>query len=74
MITSGGSRGQGTRDVPQGAQILSISSNFWENFAKSYLGTPHGELAPPPVGNPGAATDNEAKYPQKLIMGIYFSK
>ena len=28
---------------------------FWENLAKSYVGTPGG-LAPPPWGNPGSAT------------------
>ena len=33
--------GGGMRDVhPLGVQILSISCSFWENFAKSYIGTP----------------------------------
>ena len=41
---------------PLGAQILSISCSFWENLAKSYVGAPPGELAPPPRGNPGSAT------------------
>ena len=41
---------------PLGAQILSISCSFWENMAKSYVGTPPEELAPPPQGNPGSAT------------------
>ena len=42
--------------MPPGAQILSISSSFWKNIAKLYVGTPPGELAPPPQGNPGSAT------------------
>ena len=41
---------------PPGVQILSISYSFWENLAKSYVGAPPGELAPPPRGNPGSAT------------------
>ena len=58
-ITSGGSKG-GARDPrpPLGAQILSISCSFWENVAESYVGAPPGELAPPPRGNPGSATDH----------------
>ena len=55
---SGGSKG-GVRDAPPpppGAQILSISCSFRENMAKSYVGAPPGELAPPPRGNPGSAT------------------
>ena len=32
---------------PLGVQILSISCSFWENLAKSYVGAPPGELAPP---------------------------
>ena len=42
--------------APPGVQILSISCSFWENLAKSYVGAPPGELAPPPRGNPGSAT------------------
>ena len=39
-MSSGGSKG-GARDArPLGAQILSISCSFWENMAKSYVGTP----------------------------------
>ena len=41
---------------PLGVQILSISCSFWGNLAKSYVGAPPGELAPPPRGNPGSAT------------------
>ena len=54
----------GARDAhppPPGAQILSISCSFWENLAKSYVGTPPGELAPPPLGNPGSATASHAE-------------
>ena len=40
-----------------GVQILSISCSFWKNLAKSYVGAPPGELAPPPRGNHGSATD-----------------
>ena len=33
-----------------------VSCSFWENLAKSYVGTPpFGELAPPPRENPGSA-------------------
>ena len=45
---------RGTR-VPLGVQILSISCSFWENLAKSYVGTPPG-VGAPPRGNPGSAT------------------
>ena len=48
---------QGTCASPLGVQILSISCGFWEILAKSYVGAPHGELAPPPQGNPGSTTD-----------------
>ena len=44
---------------PLGVQILSISCSFWENLAKLYVGSPPGELAPPPRGNPGSATAND---------------
>ena len=34
-----------------------VSCSFGENLAKPYVGTPpFGELAPPPMGNPGSAT------------------
>ena len=42
--------------APLGVQILSISCSFWGNLAKSYVGAPPGELAPPPQGNPGSTT------------------
>ena len=45
-----------TRAPPLGVQILSISCSFWGNLAKSYVGAPPGELAPPPRGNPRSAT------------------
>ena len=45
-----------TRAPPPGVQILSISCSFWEILAKSYVGAPPGELAPPPRGNPRSAT------------------
>ena len=44
--------------APLGVQILSISCSFWENLANLYVGTPPGELVPPPQGNPGSTTDN----------------
>ena len=50
---------RGPRDAcPPGVQILSNTCSFWENLAKSCVGTPPGGLAPPPRGNPGSATDN----------------
>ena len=39
----------------RGVQILSISCNFSENLAKSYVCAPGGLVLPPP-GNPGSAT------------------
>ena len=45
---------QGAR--PPGVQILSISCSFWEILVKSYVDTPR-ELAPPPRGYPGSATE-----------------
>ena len=54
--TSGGSKGGAGDARPLGAQILSISCSFWENLAKSYVGAPPWELAPPPRGNNGSAT------------------
>ena len=55
---SGGSKEGGRRGrvPPLGVQILSISCSFWEILAKSYVGDPPGELAPPLRGNPGSAT------------------
>ena len=50
----------------RGVQILSISCSFWENLAKSYVGAPPGELAPPPRGNPGSATDSLRGNQQRL--------
>ena len=47
------------RPPPPGVQILSISCSFWEILAKSYVGAPPGELAPPPRGNPRSATDTD---------------
>ena len=44
-----------------GVQILSISCSFWEILAKSYVGAPPGELAPPPGGNPRSATGHPIK-------------
>ena len=42
IFNSGGSKGgaRGTRALPLGAQILSISCSFSENLAKSYVGAP----------------------------------
>ena len=36
-------------------KFFSISSSFWENLTKSYLGAFSKGLAPPPTGNPGSA-------------------
>ena len=58
---SGGSKG----GAPPWIQILSISCSFWENLAKSYAGAPPGELAPPPRGNPGSATEQGIIGPTK---------
>ena len=58
---SGGSKGGRKGRAPPWAQILSISCSFWENLAKSYVGAPPGELAPPPRGNPGSATETYGK-------------
>ena len=57
-LDSGGPKwARGTRPPPPRLQILSISCNFSENMAKSYVGAPlPGELAPPPRGNHGSAT------------------
>ena len=53
---SGGSKGgAGDTHPPLLVQILSISCSFWENLAKSYVGAPPEELAPPPRGNPRSA-------------------
>ena len=48
---------RGRAPPPLGVQILSISCSFWEILAKSYVGAPPGELAPPARGNPGSATE-----------------
>ena len=42
--------------VPLRVQIISISSSFWENLAKWYVGAPGG-LFLPSQGNSGSATD-----------------
>ena len=51
-----------------GVQILSISCSFWENLAKSYVGAPPPELAPPPRENPGSATNN---YWEKAVNKLH---
>ena len=51
----GGRRGR-TPPPPLGTQILLISCSFRENVAKSYVGAPPGELAPP-LENPGSAAE-----------------
>ena len=52
---SGGSKG-GARDTrPPGPNSFNFVQ-FFGNMAKSYVGAPPGELAPPPRGNPGSAT------------------
>ena len=62
---------------PPGVQILSISCSFWEILAKSYVGAPPGELAPPPRGNPGSATGYipgthvSAQHPRGHLLLIY---
>ena len=43
-------------DVP-GVQIISISCNFGENLAKSYVGAHPRKVSAPPRGNPGSATE-----------------
>ena len=70
-ILSGGSKG-GASDAPR-VQILSISCSFGEISAKSYVGAPPGELAPPPRGNPGSATDTVSvrKYDGQVLAYIY---
>ena len=48
---------------PLGAQNLTISWSFWDLImAKSYVGAPPGELAPPPRGNPRSATGFNIHY------------
>ena len=49
-------RGSAGDAPPLGVQTLSISCSFWEILAKSYVGAPPGDLAPPPWGNPASAT------------------
>ena len=58
--------------APPGVQILSISCSFWENLAKSYVGAPPGELAPPPRGNPRSATAGGGKY-SAIFYGLTIS-
>ena len=43
-------------DVPPRVQILSISCSFWENLAKSYVGTPPPRVGAPTLGKPGSDT------------------
>ena len=52
-------------DAP-GPKFLQFQIVFGENLAKSYVSAPPGELAPPPLGNPGSATDL-IKGPQKKV-------
>ena len=46
---------------PLGVEISFNFIQFQENLAKSYVGAP-GELAPPPRGNAGSATEMVMKY------------
>ena len=58
VITSGGSKGgREGRAPPLGSkffQFHAVFGKFWQNRMLA----PPGELAPPPRGNPGSATDN----------------
>ena len=61
--------GAGDAPPPPGVQILSISCSFWEILAKLYVGAPPpGELAPPPRGNPGSATEMYNEFPSFLYL------
>ena len=60
------------RPPPLGVQILSISCSFWENLAKSYVGAPSEELAPPPRINPGSATGNRCYEHYRIYL--FFDK
>ena len=43
---------------PGGPKFFQSHADFWKFSVKSYVGAPSaGELAPPPRGNPGSATD-----------------
>ena len=53
---SGGSKGGAGDACPPGGPNSFNFMQFWEIVAKSYVGVPPGELAPPPRGNPGSAT------------------
>ena len=53
----GGSKGARVPRASLGVQILSISCSFKGKFGKIVCLRPPGELAPPPWGNPGFATD-----------------
>ena len=57
-LSSGGSKGgrRGCANPSRGSKFFQFHAVFWEILAKSYVGAPPGELAPPPRGNPGSAT------------------
>ena len=46
----------GTPGAPR-PKIFSISCNFLENFAKSYVGLPSCRVGAPSYGNPGSAPE-----------------
>ena len=62
----GGRRGR----PPPGTQIPSISCSFWDNLAKSHVGTPLGSWRPP-RGNPGSAAAL-GTFRIRLIETVFF--
>ena len=59
MIVSGGSKGWARRTHAPlwGSKFFQFHAVFGGNLAKMVCWRPPGELAPPPRGNPGSATD-----------------
>ena len=54
-LRGGGGGREGCTPPPGGPNSFNFMQ-FLGNLAKSYVGAPPGELAPPPRGNPGSAT------------------
>ena len=69
-ISGGSNGGGGEGRVPTwGSQFFQFHAVLGEILAKSYVGIPPGELAPPPRGNPGSATE----YVDPQLLKIFYN-
>ena len=70
VITSGGSKGMRGMHTPPGPNSLNFTP-FLGKYGKIVCWCPPEELAPPPRGNPGSATDHLKLYRQRAEKNLH---